>query len=425
MSVDKITIKGIKRTAISPPGETSVLLALQDSLTVGAATRGLSQTHTYQLQENHIVEFVFEDDTTWICSKHSIEDVFPEATASTRSADGFEIPISIRNDTERGLVSGVILKVVNIFVKKSIASKVKSFAAELEQKQLDHAPGLFGVDKDFSLQKFAGNPDHPSLLFLHGTNSSTKGSFGSMLGLPLWKYILQTYGSNILAFQHESLTKSPLTNTLELATQLPSNCTVDIISHSRGGLIGDVLSRFSTPDENNRGFSKPEKDLLLKSGRTEDVEIINSLEKLFRKKRITIRKFIRVACPASGTILASRRLDHFFNISLNLLGVGLGMVMNPIFTAFKNLVVSTIDLKNDAGVLPGIEAMNPDSPFIKVLNNPGNSIGIENPLIVISGNCNAKLNLKALLIIASKLFYRKDNDLVVNTRSMYQGTKRI
>jgi hypothetical protein len=72
--------------------------------------------------------------------------------------------------------------------------------------------------------------------------------------------------------------------------------------------------------------------------------------------------------------------------------------------------------------LPGLEAMNPDSAFLKILNNP--AAGINGPLTVISGNCGVKLNLKALLVIAGKLFYMRDNDLVVDTRSMYCGTKR-
>ncbi|HEU4902638.1 MAG TPA: hypothetical protein VFT06_07585, partial [Flavisolibacter sp.] len=66
----------------------------------------------------------------------------------------------------------------------------------------------------------------------------------------------------------------------------------------------------------------------------------------------------------------------------------------------------------------------PESPFIKVLNSPATSVVLDSPLTVISGNCKAKPNLKALLILASKLFYQANNDLVVNTRSMYQGTRR-
>ncbi|MEO6188411.1 MAG: CHAT domain-containing protein, partial [Ginsengibacter sp.] len=62
--------------------------------------------------------------------------------------------------------------------------------------------------------------------------------------------------------------------------------------------------------------------------------------------------------------------------------------------------------------------------FIKVLNSPGSTVVLDQPLLIVSGNCETKFNLKALLIIVSKLFYLKDNDLVVNTRSMYSGTKR-
>ena len=144
-----------------------------------------------------------------------------------------------------------------------------------------------------------------------------------------------------------------------------------------------------------------------------------------KSRKITVEKFIRVACLAGGIILASRRLDHFFNIAFNLIGFGTGVAANPVYTAFKNLIASVIETKNDVEVLPGLEAMNPDSPFIKVLNSPATRVKLDSPLTVISGNCKIKLDLKALVVIASKLFYLKDNDLVVNTRSMYQGTLRL
>ena len=60
-----------------------------------------------------------------------------------------------------------------------------------------------------------------------------------------------------------------------------------------------------------------------------------------------------------------------------------------------------------------------------MLNSPATDIAIDNPLTIIAGNCKTKFNLKALLIITSRFFYQQNNDLVVNTRSMYQGTKRL
>ena len=66
--------------------------------------------------------------------------------------------------------------------------------------------------------------------------------------------------------------------------------------------------------------------------------------------------------------------------------------------------------------------MVPDSPFIKMLNNPANII--ESPLTVISGNCTIHPELKALLVILTKLYFRRKNDMVVDTWSMYFGTPR-
>ena len=427
MSISKITIKGVRQSSIVSDQNTGETITLEESILVGQSVRGTGATYEIELTDNKVIELIFEDETTWLCSRDSLEEIFPEATFQTRAGkESFEIPIVLRSEEqERGVFSGVMLKVVNIFAKKKLREKVKVYAADLERKQLDNTSGLFRLDKNFDLQKFsAEKTDMPYMLFIHGTSSSTKGSFGGMVGSPVWTYIQEQYGSNVIAFQHESLTKSPLRNVLELARLLPDIATLDIITHSRGGLVGDILSRYCTEDENNRGFNADEIKYLNKCERTEDIKNISEIDKIFSDKKIKIRHFIRVACPASGTTLASKRLDHFFNIMFNLIGIGTGLAANPVYIAFKNLIVSVIDYKNDINVLPGIEAMNPDSPLIKVLNNPASTVMIDNTLIVVSGNCKGKFSLKGLLIIASKLFFLKHNDLVVNTRSMYQGSKR-
>jgi hypothetical protein len=103
-------------------------------------------------------------------------------------------------------------------------------------------------------------------------------------------------------------------------------------------------------------------------------------------------------------------------------GAALGPAAGLIVGEFKNLLSAAVETKNDPNELPGLEAMNPESAFLKVLNNPLTTI--DGSLTVISGNCGIKFSLKALLIIASKLFYTRDNDLVVDTKSMYCGTRR-
>src|SRR5690606_19138607 len=109
----------------------------------------------------------------------------------------------------------------------------------------------------------------------------------------------------------------------------------------------------------------------------------------------------------------------------NLLGLAVGSVANPVFNAFKNLLSGVIDCKEDITVLPGLEAMSPDSPFIKVLNYPRPMSAIDSPLVVISGNSRLNFSFKALVVLASKLFFDAENDLVVNTASMYNGARRL
>jgi CHAT domain-containing protein/pimeloyl-ACP methyl ester carboxylesterase len=428
MKINEITVKGVKQA-------TSAVIVSPDDLTrprlsfvMSGLVRGLTETHTETLAEDDLIELVFEDQTQWFCSPDTLADVFPEAAVQNRSVSGtFEVPATLRNTgPERGIIGDIALKALHIFTRNTLGKRVKELAADLERKQLENHSGLYRLDAAFQFQPFKPElSPKPLLLFLHGTASSTRGSFGELAQSGLWTYIQQTYGEQVLAFEHETLTKSPLENVLDLVNQLPANATLHLISHSRGGLVGDILSRLGSSDENNRGFDENEINYLAKENRTEDQEMIKRLNEAMKNRKITVEKFIRVACPAGGTILASKRLDHFFNISFNLIGFGTGVAVNPVYTAFKNLIASVIETKNDVEVLPGLEAMNPDSPFIKVLNSPATRVKLDSPLTVISGNCKIKLDLKALVIIASKLFYLKDNDLVVNTRSMYQGTPRL
>ncbi len=428
MSVQKIVIKGTEQVLPVNPKSADDIIELRKSYIIGGNVRGITESHDIELKKDDLVELVFNDETLWYCNTDTIDEVFPEAATVKRSGEMvFEIPMSLTTtDAERGIVGSILLKGLNIFGKKTIDKKVKEVAADFEKKQLDNTSGLYQLDANFQLHQFTSVlANKPVLLFLHGTASSTKSSFSELLNTDLWKFIQDTYGGNVLAFQHESLTKSPLQNVLELVQQLPQNISFDIISHSRGGLVGDTLARFCNTNDKSKGFDDNEITYLKKAeNRKEDLANIEAIRKELLNKKVIVNKFIRVACPAQGTTLASKRMDHFFNVTFNLIGMAGGIVASPVYSAFKNLISTVIDCKNEVDVLPGLEAMNPDSPFIKVLNSPGSSVILDQPLRIVSGNCKTKLNLKALLIIVSKLFYLKDNDLVVNTRSMYSGTKR-
>ena len=424
--MQKLIIQGVKRES-APADEVSSVagskLKLKSSYQF-SSTRSLSDKHTVDIDKDDFLEFVFEDETIWVGGADIIHDVFPKAAKLSRAVgdDAFEVPMYLETEeNNRGIIGNIALKFLNVFAKKAVIGKVIDIAVNLEKKILQNTSGLYWVNEHFVLSKATlKKTDDPILLFIHGTNSSTAGSFAEIKDSDLWKNMQHTYGKNIIGLQHESLTKSPIENVITLFKELPDDCILHVITHSRGGLVGDVLARFCN---GNTGFTDEEIAYLQKTERSHDIDNINILKGLFQKKKaIKIEKFIRVACPAYGTTILSKRLDHFLNISLNLVGLMFGPAGKFITAEFKELIAAAVETKNDPNDLPGLEAMNPDSPFLKILNNPANKI--KGPLTVISGNCGIKLNLKALLIIASKLFYMRDNDLVVDTKSMYCGTPR-
>lgn len=425
----KLAINGREQDEKTTIDNAHPMLELKKSILVSGSTRGDARRQEINLDKDSLVELVFDDDTTWLCPSDSLEDIYPGSLVQNRDGESFiELPTELEHpDASRGILGKIALKVLNLFTKKIAVNTITEIAKDLEEKQMGSLRGLVRVSDGFELEKLGEiNTGSPILLFIHGTNSSTKGSFAELKGSRLWDHMVSTYGKNILAFQHETLTKSPLQNAVDLVEQLPANANLDVITHSRGGLVGEILCRFSGASGAEMGFTEQEIAVLDTERKTkDDSKAITQLREKYPAKKFIVKKFIRVACPSSGTTLVSKRLDYFFNISLNLLGTIPVLAASPVYAAMKNLLIAIVDQKNDPEVLPGLEAMKPDSPFITVLNNQAlNSPSIAASVVAISGNCKMKVNLKALVIIASKLFFFEDNDLVVNTKSMYNGSRR-
>ncbi|WP_296699979.1 CHAT domain-containing protein [Algoriphagus sp.] len=422
------------------------LYGLDQAFTVFNPTRGDVEEQTIDLDDDKIIEFEFDDDSIWIGDRETLSDVFPDDFKRSGGEDELFLPNEISSDElERGVFKKVGIKLIKIFVKKKvIRPKMREMAFKLENKQLAFLGNDFEKVKygilcrclpDFELEAAKDlDVSKRHLLFLHGTGSSTKSSFGDLKDSDEWNSFVKGYGGNqILAFQHRTLTTSPLENVLELISQLPNGIELDLLSHSRGGLVADVFARFCSkvkefPDRSDSpelyGFDSIEKAVFLENERDRDIEVIKKLEDLVESKNIKIRKMVRVACPANGTTLASKRLNIFLNVSFNLIGLATGQAGNPIYIAFKETIMEAVACKDDVDVLPGLEAMNPKSPFIKALNYQGSGIEIESPLFVVGGSSELSFKFKSLVVLVGKFFFLDKNDLVVDTESMKWGAIR-
>ncbi len=264
----------------------------------------------------------------------------------------------------------------------------------------------------------------PILLLLHGTGSNVFGTFGGFNtegDRTIWKEIKANYGDNVYGVQHRTLTKSPFENAIMVLKVLPENAVVHLLSCSRGGLVGEILAQGNTLAKT--GFTDQEIKIFADLNRNEDIENMLTLNRLFIEKNISVDRFVRVACPAAGTLLASKRVNIYLNIMLNLIGLVPFLVGNPIYFYLKEFLIAFVKLKSDHDIVPGLEAMDPSSPLIKVLNNRNKIINSE--LIVIEGDTVAKGGLmKVIQTRLIDLYFLENNDFVVHSRAMHQGIRR-
>ena len=82
-------------------------------------------------------------------------------------------------------------------------------------------------------------------MLIHGTFSETTGTFGK-----LWKEhpqlvdrLFDRFQNRVYALDHPTLGASPIANAITLAEAAPEGARLHLLTHSRGGLVAEVLAR--------------------------------------------------------------------------------------------------------------------------------------------------------------------------------------
>ncbi len=425
---------------------------VKQSVRVGASRAAGRDVRVAAVPDEDVVELEIANGPTLVLHpEHARELLLAQASnaggvdgngASTRGggrAAAVAVPAQLRwsgpaaDAATRGFLGDVLLKAVRVVGgvgRDALEDGVADFAASRVVKTFDGRveEGVYRLSAD-ALTPLKGSgrlvadvppaggdaagADAAILVLVHGTFSSTDGTFSKLWTEhpDLVQRLFETYPDRVYALDHRTLGASPIANALTLARALPARAVVRLLTHSRGGLVAEVLARVcSDPDVDLAAFGGDEY--------ARQREELAELAEVVEQKGIRVDGVVRVACPARGTLLASKRLDAYLSTvrwSLSLAGI-------PVAPELVGLLAEVARRRVDPDKIPGLAAQIPDSPLVRWLH------AAERPLAgdrhVVAGDAEGDSVTSWLKTLMADAFFWTDNDLVVQTRSMYGGSPR-
>ena len=301
------------------------------------------------------------------------------------------------------------------------ASLARQIGRRIEANQ--PAPGLYRVlpEGDFSLGAFVTpRGEAPLLILLHSLSASGQSTFG-----PLWTpparqelgALSSAYGDRVFSFEHHAATRTPVANALQLAQALPPGAVLHFLTHSAGGLIGELFARASRVD-GREPFDEVYQALLAPLG-PEIVGQLAALSRELQSKRFRVERYVRVACPARGT----RIFSESPNQALDLMS-GVAAVFNPVLGLAGSAIGSAVQIFRDREALPGFALQAPESPMIALLKR--SEVQRAAPLAVVMGvrRPGGLWGRLTDLVARRVAFQDDDNDLMVSLFSARGGVQR-
>ena len=408
--------------------ELGIRVSIDDAVAVAVSRAAAEPVELRPVEADDVGEVIPEGGVGFFppAERGALLMVAPGAGAATVSGS---VPLATTlatGDARRGTGDWAIegLRLIDV----DLAGRTAAAVAAGIDRRLVAAPGLYRWDGAGLRPVEATLPADgaPWLLFLHGTFSNTMGSFAGLVAQKaLWRRLEDQYPGRVLALEHHTLTTSPVDNALEVLAHLPGQAKLHLVGYSRGGLVGELLCRGHLVGR-ALPFDADELALFDAETRPRQRAALERLDRMLAKLRPSVERFVRVGCPARGTTLVSGRLDRWLNFVLNAVGIGVGALTSPIagevYDLVKAFLLAVIKERTDPDTVPGLEAMIPGSPLIRLLNRPG--VVSASDLAVIKGDIEGAGILGRLKLLGTDLFFREDHDLVVNTSAMNGGMAR-
>jgi hypothetical protein len=339
----------------------------------------------------------------------AVFDLSPDASATDdgptrRSRRALGIPLG-------GWIADELIEPVRVRVLRFVAAKTIDFA-------MDHVEGNL-VEQALHWDRAArawkpGMPALPQgrvpriLLMVHGTFSSTAGSFGTVpLTGPGTSVLAQAEDAYdaIIGFDHRTLGKTPLENAQSMLAALgalPAGTAMDSVAFSRGGL---VLRSFELAAEQaGKGF--------------------------------VFGRAVFVGCTNAGTFLANPAnwralVDLYTTVTVSAAraisfatGFGGSAIIGQVIGTIGRFAKVLPELAIDDGKVPGLKAMQPDGDFVASLATPADALrryraitSDFRPQVDLQRGVTAEI-VEFLADRVGDRFFEQPNDLVVHTASM-------
>jgi hypothetical protein len=234
-----------------------------------------------------------------------------------------------------------------------------------------------------------------SLWFVHGTFVTSHGAFGYADPAAIAK-LGEAYGGRVAALDHHTLGLSPVENVAKLATMVPPGLEleVDIVCHSRGGLVSRALA-------GEQGTATP----------------------------FHVRRLVHVATPNHGTALATPdnlvpfidRITTMTNLAPD------GTPVDVVASALSGvLVVVKVIAKYGVTALPGLASMDSAGAFLKGFN----TAPVEAEQFAVAADYSPSGGWRAAVrqgtnLLVDRVFGGTANDLVVPTEGVYEGSDAV
>lgn len=299
---------------------------------------------------------------------------------------------------DRGLIGRLGKKVVRVLLfplEDAVGKVADFFAAKWEAQNRPYRVRSFTPDDYRSATPSrAVDWEHlgggRTLLLLHGTFSRAHSAFGR-LPAAFVEHLHNTYEGRVFAFDHFTVSDDPLTNVKRLLAAVPADVRLDldILSHSRGGLVARTLAEAAAE---------------LGPG----------------SERVTVHRVAFAATPNAGTVLADGEhwgelVDAFTNLLEFFPDNGVTDALEVVLTVVKQLAVGAF------GGLEGLEAMDPDSAFLKRLNRADAALSAAH-YAAIASDFEPLPGAEGLAVAKDLLFdvlFNAKNDLVVPTDGIF------